>query len=424
MTMESTTSPAPQRPPSLLRERRIALVWSAGLLAWLGNLAMFVVVPFVVFDATSSPAATALSVLAAALPPVLLSQFAGVAADRLDRRRVLLGANLALAASALVFLVLGGWGWEWIAVLSFVRSCVGQLVGPAEHALLPELSPADRLGELASLNALNNTLARLAGPALGGMLMAVAGFSAAIWFVAACHALSALLVGLVDHRSPVHPRVPNSPGLLAQWREGAAIALGHPTLRALMPLAVLMGLGEGFVSALLAPFARELLDVGPGAVGGILSAQAVGGVLGAWWATRVADRLDPLRLLSIAAIMIGGLLAVVFTYPLVLPVLWPAILLTAVAGAPFAVVAAMHGTLLQTRSPPALRGRVFGLFLGLTSLAMLAGIGLAGLLAEQFGSIVIVVDALAHLAAGLLGLAAVRRLRRRGRPSCSPRRAR
>lgn len=426
MTMESTMTPVPRRPPSLLRDRRIALVWSAGLVAWLGNHAMFVMVPFVVFDATSSPGATALTVLAAAVPPVLLSQLAGVAADRLDRRRVLLGANLTLAVLTLMYLGLGDAGWEWIALLSFTRSCVGQMVGPAEHALLPELSPADRLGEMASLNTLNNTLARLAGPALGGTLMAVTGFSGAIWFVAACHALSAALVLLVDHRSPApaQGQGQGGPSLLAQWREGAATALGHPTLRALMLLSVLMGLGEGFVSALLVPFARELLDAGPDAVGWILSAQAVGGVLGAWWATRVADRLDPLRLLSVAAVIVGVLMLIVFTYPLAHPVLWPAIALTAVAGAPFAVMAAMHGTLLQTQSPPGLRGRVFGLFGGLTSLALLLGIGLAGLLGERFGSEVIVLDAVAYLLAGLLGLAAVRGLRRRGRPSCSRLRAR
>lgn len=403
----------PAGPPrTLLRDRRIALVWTAGLVAWIGHHAMFVVLPFVVFDSTASPGATALTVLASALPPVLLGQVAGVVTDRRDRRRVLLGANLALAGLTIGFVFIGDWGW--IAVLSFARSCVAQLVGPAEHALLPELAPDDRLGELASLNTLNNTLARLVGPACGGMLLAAAGFSGVVGLVVVCHVLCAVLVLAVDHRSPGRESDRAGPGMLTQWREGATIVRQQATLRLLVPLVAIMALGEGFVSALLAPFTREFLDSGPEVLGWILSAQAIGGALGALWSTRVADRRSPLPLLAVAALVAGILLLVVFTYPLGYPAVWPAVALTTLAGAPFAVVAAMQGTLLQTQSPPGARGRVFSLFWGVASLAQLLGTGLAGALAERFGSIVVALDGVAYVIAGLLGLAAARRMHGRG----------
>ncbi|GAA1491537.1 MFS transporter [Brachybacterium sacelli] len=402
-------SPHEYRPRSLLWDGRIALVWGAGLVAWLGNHALFVVLPFVVFDSTGSPAATALTVLSAALPPVLLGQVAGVVSDRWDRRRILLGANLALMILTLGYLAVEA--WPWIAALSFVRNCFGQLVGPSEHALLPELAPTDRLGEIASLNTLNNSLARLVGPAVGGTMLAMAGFPAAIWTVAVCHGLSALLVAAVDHRRPSTESCAARPGMIAQWRDGAALVSRHPALRALVPVVALMALGEGFVSALLAPFARELLNAGPDALGWILSAQAVGGVLGSLWATWVADRRDAFPLLVSAAFTAGVLLLAVFTYPHVHPVLWPAVVLTALAGAPFAVVAAMQGTLLQTQSPSVLRGRVFSVFWGIASVVQIAAIGLAGVLAERVGSGVIVADAIAYLAAGVVGIMAVRRLR-------------
>ncbi|WP_114854740.1 MFS transporter [Brachybacterium sp. YJGR34] len=397
-------------PQSLLRDRRIALVWTAGLIAWLGNHALFVVIPFVVFDGTSSPGATALAVLASALPPVLCGQLAGVVADRWDRRRVLLVANLGLTALTLGFL--GVDAWSWIAVLAFVRSCVGQLVGPAEHALLPELAPPGRLGEIASLNTLNNTLARLAGPAAGGVLLALSGFAGAIGFVAACHALSAALIALLPHRAPPEAGVLRDRGMLARWREGAAAVRGHPGLRALVPVVAVMACGEGFVSALLVPYARDYLDAGPEVVGLLLSVQAIGGVLGAWWSTRAADRHDPMRLLSGAALAVGALMIVLFTYPLAHPVLWPAVLIVMVAGAPFAVIAAMQGTLLQTGSAPVLRGRVFGLFWGVASLLQIVGITVAGMLGERLGSGVVVLDGAAYVLAGVLGCVAVRRLRR------------
>lgn len=152
--------------------------------------------------------------------------------------------------------------------------------------------------------------------------------------------------------------------------------------------------------------------MGADALGWILSAQAVGGIAGAWWCRRALARHDPLRLLPLAALAAGSVLVVVFSYPLVHPVVWPALALTAVAGVPFAVVAAAQGLLLQRQAPPAVRGRVFSLFWGLSWLMQILGILLAGVLAERLGSVVIVVDALAYLLAGALGLRAVARLRR------------
>lgn len=386
-------------------------MWAAGLMGWTGNHALFVVLPFVVFERTSSPTATAITVLAWAVPPVLVGQLAGVLADRWDRRRVLVGADAALAGLTLGYLTIDPGAWGWLAALTVLRSCVGQLLGPAEHALLPELVPADRLGEVAALNTLNNTLGRLVGPALGGTLYASAGLTGAVVLVAACHASAAVTVSAVEHR---RPRLVDGggPGLLRQWRQGAALAWREPVLRALVPLVALIAVGEGFVAALLAPFVSDVLDVGAGALGWILSAQAIGGIVGAWWCTHALVRHDPLRLLARGALAAGVVLGVVFSYPLVHPVVWPAFALTAVAGVPFAVVAAAQGLLLQRQVAPAARGRVFSLYWALSSLMQILGIVLAGVLAEHLGALVIMVDALAYLIAGALGLHAAARLRR------------
>ncbi len=403
-------TPSPRR-RSLLREHDVALIWTAGLLAWIGNLALFVVLPFVVFESTSSPIATAITVLGGAVPPVLVGPLAGVLADRWDRRRMLLGADIALAVLTLGYLVIDSGAWVWLAGLTFLRSCVAQLIGPAEHALLPELVPADRMGEVAALNTLNNTIARLVGPALGGVLLATTGLAGVVVLVALCYTGAAASVAAVRHRRLVEAKLSDS-GLLRQWREGAVLAWREPVLRALVPLMALLTVGEGFVSALLAPFTREMLDAGADALGWILSAQAIGGIAGARWYSRVANRHDPLQVLALAAVAAGALLAVVFSYPSFAPVLWPAVALTAIAGAPFAVMAAAQGLILQRHVTPAARGRVFGLFWALASLMQIIGIVIAGMLAEQLGSIVILVDAIAYLVAGALGMVAVARLRR------------
>lgn len=401
----------------LLHTRDLALVWWAGLVSWTGNLAMFVALPVAVYDRTGSTVATAATVLGWMIPPALVGQWAGVVADRVDKRRLLVVVNLALAAGTLGYLAATGADWWALALLALGLSGLGQFLGPAEHALVPELVPPERLGEAAALNALNNSLARLAGPMIGGIMLAQWGFSAVVLFDAISYAAAALLLAGVRARPAGPAAAAGRParGLAAHviaWRAGLRAAWAHPGLRLLLLVTAVVMTGEGFVAALLAPFVRDLAGGGPGALGLILSAQAVGGIAGSVWASRRAGRADPLRLLGAAAVLAGVLLLAGFGYPHVYPRVWPAVLVTAVAGAPFAVYAAAYGLALQIHSPAAMRGRIFALAGGVAALAQIAGITVAGLLAARAGAAVIVVDGFAYLAAGAGVLAARRTLER------------
>ena len=141
-----------------------------------GSLAMFVALPVAVFDATDSVWATAMTSLAGVAPTALVGQVAGVVADRVDRRRMLVATNLSLAALTCVFLTLSAGQWWLFAALNLLLASVAQFAGPAEHALLGDLVPKARLGEGASLNALNNNIARSIGPVLGGLVFTKVGF--------------------------------------------------------------------------------------------------------------------------------------------------------------------------------------------------------------------------------------------------------
>lgn len=307
---------------SLLRNRDFALVWSAGLVSWTGNLAMFVALPVAVYARTDSTLATATAVLGGALPPVLVSQVAGVVADRVDRRRLMLWTNVALAGLTTSYVVLAEVSWWTLVLANLVISSVGQLIGPAEQALLPDLvDDATRLGEAASLNTLNNSLARLIGPAIGGLLFAHFGFWATALLDAATYLVAAGLMAMVSRRrGPTAPAASEQPEpLRVLWAQGAKVVRRNPRLRVLVLLGALVMFGEGYVSALLAPFTKEILGGGAQTLGWMLSAQAVGGSLGAWWATKVVDRHDPLRLLGIAGVISGVLLAGIFNYAYLYP---------------------------------------------------------------------------------------------------------
>lgn len=116
---------------SLLRERNVVLVWSGNVVSAVGTGAMFVAVPFYTYAITGSVTATAAVALAEYAPAVGVAQLAGLLVDRWDPRRVIIWANLALAACTMAFLLHEAW-W-WFATVAFLRSCVGVSDGLCKH---------------------------------------------------------------------------------------------------------------------------------------------------------------------------------------------------------------------------------------------------------------------------------------------------
>jgi len=187
------------------------------------------------------------------------------------------------------------------------------------------------------------------------------------------------------------------------WADGWAEIRRVPLLGRLLGVVVLTGIGEGCVSALLAPYTAEVFGSST-ALGLLLTCQALGGLTGALAISRhpITDRLP--QTLGAAAIACAALLAVMTGYPLLYPPLWPALLLIAVAGLPFAAGATAQTTLLQTLPRPALRGRVYGVTTAAAGAAQLIGILVSGYAADRTNVYVLLTDAPCYLIAGLLVL--------------------
>ena len=135
----------------------------------------------------------------------------------------------------------------------------------------------------------------------------------------------------------------------------------------------------------------------------MLSLQALGGILGGVLVVRWANRWHPLSLLGAGAVISGVFLVAILNYPLIAPVgPWPAIILTAFTGLPFAVYGTAQAIAVQTHSADGLRGRVVSLTYGVQGIAQLIGIAVPGPAATWFGPLAINVETLAYLAAGAL----------------------
>lgn len=237
---------------------------------------LHIALPLHVYALTGSTLATGGVVAANVGASLLVGAVAGVYVDRWDRRRTLVVGNLALAAIVAPLALVTTADRVWIVyVVAFCQAVAVQFVAPAEAALLPRLVPGELLPTANGLNALNNNLARLVGPVLGGFaaslgIEAVAGFDLASFVVAA------LLVAAIggSHRAD----------RVEERHVGAELADGLRLIRAPGVVAVLIGLlfvtsiGEGVMGALFAPFVVDALDGGAQELGWTMTAQAIGGI--------------------------------------------------------------------------------------------------------------------------------------------------
>lgn len=390
----------------VLLHRDVALVTASIVVTGVGSGAMFVALPYYTYASTGSVLATAAVMLAEYAPTVGMAQLAGVLVDRWDPRRVLIATDVARAGCTLAYLLHQDWWWLMLA--AFVRSSLAQFAGPAAHTVVPAIAPPGRLAEVNGLNAVGGNIARLAGPALGGVLLGVGGLPVVVVLSSATFAAGAVLVACV--RLPALPLPTPAVGLLQGWKEGWEAIRDHPVLRPLVAVMVLVGTGEGFVSALLAPWMTDVAGGGSVELGLMLSLQAVGGIVGGLVVLRWAHRWSSVTFLHTGALLSGALLVVIINYPLVAPVgPWPAIVLTALAGVPFAIYGTAQSIAVQEHSTDGTRGRVVSLTFGAQGVAQLLGIGVAGPLAALLGPLTINADALAYLAAGALALRVARR---------------
>lgn len=401
---------------NVLRNRDFALLWWGGLVSMLGNWLLSVALPIYVYQSTGSTLATALMFIAGAVPRVLLGTVAGVFVDRLERKRTMVVCNLLLALTLAPLLLVEASGAGWlIYVVAFVQSSVAQFFAPAENALLPTLVGKEHLASANALNALNNNLARLIGPAAGGLVMASCGLTPVVLVNLVAYLIAALFIGLVTASSKTVSRQGKATTgnalrrWASDWREGFAHLRGSRLMLTLLAVMAVTSLGEGTMSVLLAPFVSEVFAGGALELGWLLSAQAVGGVVGGLVIGWAGSRVAPLKLFGFGALFLGLIDLAIFNYPALLPAIGPALVLMALAGVPASGFGAGYTTLVQMNVADALLGRVFGTMNTVSALTLLAGMAVAGVLGDLVGVVPIInTQGVVYVLAGVLVLAVAR----------------
>jgi Na+/melibiose symporter-like transporter len=412
----------------LLRFREFRLLWLGGLVSMIGDWALLAALPFEIYRRTGSTLATAGVMIAGLAPAILFGSAAGVFVDRWDRRRLMVWVNIGLAIALLPLFAVDELGlWIVYAVL-LVSNVLEQLFVPAEVAMLPQLVGPEHLVSANSLSSLNRNLARLIGPAIGGLAVAVGGLTAAIAVDLVTYVGAAVFIFLigpgrsframqqVDELAADEPTNIMPTGvakLLEEWREGIRLALSQPVLRALLVFGLLGAIGEGFLGALFVPWVSDILHGDEAAWAAILSAQAVGGLIGAFFVGHFLKNVRPGILMGVGALVFATIDLIIFTYPLVLPIVLPAIILMVVVGIPISALGVGNTTLQQTYTSDSHRGRVIGLFGTIQAAGMVGGTIFAGIFGNSIGLIpLMAADSFLYAAGGLVVLYTVLRMPR------------
>jgi Na+/melibiose symporter-like transporter len=398
-----------------LGQRGLRTLLMAGLVSLTGDWVLRVGLAYYVYVLTRSTVASALTLLASFVPQIVLGSLAGVFVDRWDPRRTMIAADLALALGLLPLLAVNRAGDMWLvyAVLAW-EGGVQQFFAPAEQTALPSLAGDENLPTANALAGQNRDLSRLAGSAIGGVLVAAGGLAPLVLVDAGSFVVSAALLVRLPPAASASRAAATSlrdrlTGLRRQWTEGLQVSTRHRVLRTMLLFLLITCIGEGIMATLFAPFVRSILRGSGAEYGVMMSAQAIGGISGGLLAASLGNRVGTARALGTAAIAFGALDLALFLYPLAWTAVWPATVLIATAGVPGAFVIAAALTLIQRHTSDGHRGRVFGALNAVEGAAVVGGTVAAGFLARTLGIVaVLATQGAGYVVAGGFVLASLR----------------
>ena len=344
----------------LLGVRDFVLYWSGVVASQVGTRATVAATLYQVYDLTGSIAATGLVGAAQVIALVTLSPLGGVFADRWDRRRLLQATQAAalLVAAALAALTLAGVVAVWHVVLAtVVTTAAATFDQPCRQALIPALVPRRLLPAAVALLNPSRELAVLAGPAIGGLLIAIAGPGLVYLFDAGTYLL--LIGALVAMRAAVPPpeRPAERSSVWAEMVAGVRYVRRTPLIWTLCGLDLVLTVFGAY--RVLLPALAERLGLGPTGYGLLSAAPSLGALLATYGIVALvmsSRRLGHALLFS----MIGyGLAAVCFVQ---LQVVALVVLAALVMGACDATATTIRHTAVQIDTPDELRGRVQSLY--------------------------------------------------------------
>jgi MFS family permease len=338
----------------LRRDRDFRFLWIGQVISGVGRQVTVVALPFQLYVLTGSTLAVGLLALVQLVPILVFALGGGAVADAVDRRRLLVVTQVGLAAASAALFVLAATPGAPLAgyyVVAFVAAGLGAVDQPARSSAIPRLVPRERLPAAIALNQLGFQAMAVAGPALGGLLLATVGVAAAFLFDAVTFGAALVALLLI---APIPPHPGAARPSLATVAEGLRFARRKRIVLSTFVID-LVAMIFGMPSALFPALALDVFRAGPAGLGLLAAAPAAGALVGAALTGWVGRIRHPGRAVIVAvagwglAITLFGLSTGSFAL---------ALLFLALAGAADVFSAVVRSAIMQLETPDEIRGRV------------------------------------------------------------------
>ena len=385
---------------STLRYRNFRNLWLGSFASYAGQWIQQATIAWLAYDMTGSSSLLGAIMGMRAIPMFLCAPIAGVAADRYDRRGLLLASQLVSAFTALIFgiVLAAGAAHIWHLFVFVLVSGIGSVLDrPVRLTIIFDLVPREEAMQAVALNMVAFSVTRVGGPALAGFLIGWVGAAGNLFVQTAAFFIAAATAVVIVF--PQQTRQATGRSAVAELIEGLRYAVTNRNTRALlaagiMPFFLLVPIFAG----LLPIYAKDIYHSGPEVLGMLMTSVGVGGVAGGWIAGKCM-RFSRQGLVQACAIF--GM-SIAFTALAFAPSVPFACAALGVAGVGEMVHFTSNQATLQMCVPDAMRGRIASLlqfYPGFISL----GVMVAGVLAAVIG-IQLLTCLLAATAAVLAGL--------------------
>jgi MFS family permease len=367
----------------LRRHPNFRLYWTGALLSNIGTWMQTLAQNWLVYQLTGSALLLGTVNFLQGLPALFLSLLGGVLADRIERRRLMLGTQAAqmLLAFLLAGLTLSGAvRVEHIMAIAFLSGLVNAINTPVRQGIISDLVPRSDLQNAIAVSSAQFQTSQLVGPAIAGVVVATAGAGWA--FLLNGLSFVAVIISLLRLRLPPWKAPATQVPLWQSAREGIAFVFRHEVLATLVLIAAVPALfGRPAQQALLPAFAESVLHAGPPGLGALMSASGAGALIGALLVASLGG-LGRRGLIQLCAGIAYGLALVLFAASGRLGL---SMVLLFAGSACSMVFSSLNQTFLQSLAPDAMRGRVLSVLTLTTFGVMPLGGLLAGAAAERWG---------------------------------------
>lgn len=367
-----------------LRHRNYRLFFIGQIISLIGTWMQQIALSWLVYRLTNSVFLLGIVGFISQIPALFLTPLAGVVADRYNRHHILVATQTLLMMQAFILsvLVLTNSIVIWhIMVLSIFLGLVNAFDVPVRQAFTVDtIEKIEDLGNAIALNSSTFNMARLVGPSIAGILIAVAGEG--ICFLLNGISYLAVIASLFAMRIAPPEIEPRETSVLHELKEGFKYAFGFAPVRYILALLAIVSLMGTPYQVLMPVFAKDIFHGGPRILGFLMAMAGVGALVGATYLAMRKSVLGLGKIITRAAVLFG-LGVIIFSFS---RVLWLSMLVILVSGFGMMVQMASSNTVLQTIVDEDKRGRIMS-FYAMALMGMVPfGSLLAGSLASKIGA--------------------------------------